>query len=170
VVWGASFSPDGKNIVTASADETARLWDAASGLELRKFTGHTEVVSDAIFSPDGKSVLTTSRDKTARLWDVATGEQMRVYAGHTNWVNRAAFSPDGNTLVTTSGWNPVFGMSHAETLLVTPLPGISIGSPSRLMANGWSPVGKRPHAASGSATGEDSVKLPLVGSWRCFLT
>jgi WD40 repeat protein len=47
---GAVFSPDGKQILTASADRTARLWDVASGKELRRFEGHTDLVNRAIFS------------------------------------------------------------------------------------------------------------------------
>jgi WD40 repeat protein len=40
-VFMAGFTPDGRRVVTASADETARLWYAAAGAEIRRFTGHT---------------------------------------------------------------------------------------------------------------------------------
>ena len=72
----ARFSPDGKKIVTASRDATARLFDAADGHELAVLKGHTKAVSFAAFSPDGKTVVTTSKDKTARLWDAATGREI----------------------------------------------------------------------------------------------
>jgi len=48
----------GKLIVTANADSTARLWDAATGAERAVLTGHTGWVSSAAFSPDGKRVVT----------------------------------------------------------------------------------------------------------------
>jgi WD40 repeat protein len=64
----AAFSPDGKMIVTASRDKTARLWDVASGQQLRSLEGHTDAVYSAAFSPDGKMIVTASSDKTARLW------------------------------------------------------------------------------------------------------
>jgi len=64
-----AFSPDGQRIVTASMDKTARVWDAETGQELRKFEGHTKTVTCVAFSPDGKRIATASVDKTARVWD-----------------------------------------------------------------------------------------------------
>jgi len=60
----AAFSFDGKRIITASADGTARLWDAASGAELRQFEGHTDRVLSATFSR-WQTVVTASADRTA---------------------------------------------------------------------------------------------------------
>jgi WD40 repeat protein len=53
--------------VTASDDQTARLWDAASGKELH-IVRHEGSVSSAQFSSDGKTVVTASGDKAAQLW------------------------------------------------------------------------------------------------------
>ena len=69
----AAFSPDGSRIVTASRDNTARLWDAKTGAALATLSGHTDAVTSAAFSPDGSRVVTASEDKTARLWDAKTG-------------------------------------------------------------------------------------------------
>ncbi|MDR3232099.1 MAG: hypothetical protein LBT46_00250, partial [Planctomycetaceae bacterium] len=57
-VRSAAFSPDGTKIVTASEDNTARIWDAATGKELQKLEGHTHYVWSAVFSPDGKRIVT----------------------------------------------------------------------------------------------------------------
>ena len=73
-VLAVAFSPDGKQVLTGSRDNTARLWDAATGHELRVFLGHTGAIRSVAFSPDGKQVLTSSADGTVRVWDVATGE------------------------------------------------------------------------------------------------
>ena len=69
-VCSAAFSPDGKRVVTASEDNTARVWDAETGAELAALKGHADVVNSAAFSPDGKRVVTASSDNTARIWDV----------------------------------------------------------------------------------------------------
>jgi WD40 repeat protein len=67
--FSAHFSPDGQQIVTASFDQTARIWDVASGEERAVFAGHEAPVSSAHFSPDGQQVVTASYDQTARIWD-----------------------------------------------------------------------------------------------------
>jgi hypothetical protein len=67
----AAFSPDGARILTASADNTAKLWDAGSGKLIASF-GHQGTVRSAVFSPDGAWILTASWDKTAKLWDANT--------------------------------------------------------------------------------------------------
>ena len=67
------FSPDGKLVVTASADHTARVWDAVTGMQRTVLRGHDGPVLSAGFSPDGTHVLTASGDNTARVWDAASG-------------------------------------------------------------------------------------------------
>jgi hypothetical protein len=67
-VRSALFSPDGARILTASVDNTARLWDGGSGKLLATFQ-HESGVSSAVFSPDGARILTASWDKTALLCD-----------------------------------------------------------------------------------------------------
>src|SRR3989337_2379931 len=58
----ASFSPDGRSVVTASRDNTARIWDAATGQLLHTLQGHQGVVYSASFSPDSQWVVTASGD------------------------------------------------------------------------------------------------------------
>jgi WD40 repeat protein len=102
-VYSAAFRPDGKRIVTAGADNTARIWDAEIiGKRIATLTGHTGSVYTAAFSPDGRRVVTASDDKTARVWDAETGKMTAVLAGHAGPVWSAGFSPDGERVVTAS--------------------------------------------------------------------
>ena len=98
----AAFSPDGTRIVTASEDNTARVWDAATGKEIAVLRGHARSLRSAAFSPDGSRIVTASADQTARIWDAATGKEIAVLRGHTFSVESAAFSPDGSRIVTAS--------------------------------------------------------------------
>jgi predicted NACHT family NTPase len=69
-VWAVAFSPDGRLLATASVDQTARVWDPATGDCLRILAGHAGEVTGVAFSPDGRLLATASNDKTARLWDL----------------------------------------------------------------------------------------------------
>jgi TPR repeat protein len=102
LVLSAEFSPDGRRVVTASDDGTARIWDVATGRELIRLDGHTAQVEGAVFSPDGRRIVTGSYDYTARVWDAMTGRQLTRLSGHTAVVSWAGFSPDGRRIVTSS--------------------------------------------------------------------
>lgn len=107
IVASASFSPDGSRIVTGSWDFSARIWDAATGSDLKKLAGddgHTGFVNSAVFSPDaeGRWVLTASDDGTAKIWDASTGVVLATLTGHEDRVRFAAFSRDGKRVLTSS--------------------------------------------------------------------
>ena len=97
-----AFAPDGRTILTGSRDGTARLWDAASGREIRRLECHGRQFWSVAFAPDGRTVLTGSGDQTARLWDAATGREIRRLVGHGQGVRSVAFAPDGRTILTGS--------------------------------------------------------------------
>jgi len=68
VVNGVSFSPDGKTLASGGRDRVVKLWEVATGQEIRTFIGHNGTVTGVAFSPDGQTVISGSRDKTLRLW------------------------------------------------------------------------------------------------------
>jgi len=102
VVQSASFSADGTRIVTGSADQTAKVWNARTGREVLTLKGHTGFVKSASFSADGTRVVTASYDQTAKVWDARTGAEVLTLKGHTGVVMSASFSPDGTRVVTAS--------------------------------------------------------------------
>ena len=67
-VRSAAYSPDGKFIVTASSDRTARVWNASTAQLVAELKGHSASVRSAAYSPDGKFIVTASYDRTARVY------------------------------------------------------------------------------------------------------
>ena len=72
-ILSESFSSDGKFLVTASADGTARVWSVPQGTFVAWLVGHGNQVRTAAFSPDSKWIVTASRDGTAKVWEADTG-------------------------------------------------------------------------------------------------
>jgi WD40 repeat protein len=108
------FAPDGKSLASCGNDSLIRLWDAATGQEIRRFEGHKGSLEGLAFSPDGKMLLSGGADGTARLWDVATGKELRQLAGHRGTLT-AIFSPDGKTIATKGGQDAVGRLWEAAT-------------------------------------------------------
>jgi len=110
-VYSVAFSPDGRTLAsgagyqnspTISHDNTIKLWDLASGHELRTLAGHSEPVTCVRFSPDGRTLASASMDLTVKLWDVPSGQLLRTFTGHGDVVHFVAFSPDGRFLIAPS--------------------------------------------------------------------
>ena len=104
-IYSAAFNLDGKYIVTASKDKTARLWNSYTGNLQALLQGHQSDVVSVVFSHDGKYILTASMDKTARLWNSEKGQLLSVLQGHKSWLLSASFSSDSKHIVTASGDN-----------------------------------------------------------------
>jgi hypothetical protein len=98
-VHGVAFAPDGRRVLSGSADGTARLWDTETGKELQVFRGHSANVMGVAFSPDGRRAATASDDRSVRLWGAETGQELARFEGHTQVLKTVAFSPDGRRLL-----------------------------------------------------------------------
>ena len=94
-VKAVAFSPNGRLVASASHDKTLKLWDVASGREIRTLRGHAGWVSAVAFSPDGRTLVSIGGG--AKFWDVATGHELRTIDEAT--MAAVAFSPDGKTIV-----------------------------------------------------------------------
>jgi WD40 repeat protein len=140
----ASFSPDGRHVLTGGAH--AQLWDPASGRLLATFR-HQAMGVSASFSPDGRYVVTASADTTALVWDVTTGQPITPPMQHGHEVSHASFSPDGRRVVTAS-WNGTGRVWDATSgLPLTP----TMGHQKAVRAV-FSPDGRRVVSTSGDNT------------------
>ncbi|KAI6001248.1 WD40-repeat-containing domain protein [Pisolithus albus] len=125
-VLSVAFSPDGRRMVSGSADNSICLWDIQTrtrvGSPLR---GHAGWARSVAYSPDGEWVVSGSYDKTIRLWNVRKGAPAGPsLRGHSSKVLSVAFSPDGSTVVSGSTDQTIrLWDVHAEAQLGLPLEG-----------------------------------------------
>jgi WD40 repeat protein len=86
VIKSLRYSPDGQILASGSHDQTAKLWNVATGQCLKTLQGHTHLIWSVMFHPDGTLIVTGSNDQTIRLWNVQTGQCIKTLQGHTNSV------------------------------------------------------------------------------------
>jgi len=186
-ISGASFSPDGQRIITASHDKTARVWHTPqkweisdgtvetvggwwSGLPAGEPLRHEAEVLGASFSADGKLIATASRDRTARVWLAESTEPVAERFWHRDRSGRAevlaaSFSADGRRVVTASDdttariWNVENGQQLGQTLHNT----------AAVVAASFSPDGRQIVTASRDQTAriwDDESGRPIGGAMR----
>jgi tetratricopeptide (TPR) repeat protein len=100
LIESVAIAPDGRRVLSSGYDNTVRLWDLATGQEVRRFVGHKGLVHGLAFLPGGMQIITSGSDGTVRLWDVESGKEVRQFPGHEGPVQGLALSPDGKRLLT----------------------------------------------------------------------
>ncbi|HWC13574.1 MAG TPA: AAA family ATPase [Actinomycetota bacterium] len=93
-----AFDPSGTRIATGDERGLTQIWDADTGENLQKLSGHAGPILDIVFNPDGSTVATASFDGTIRLFDPLSGLQGLLLRAHRVGVFGLDFSPDGTKL------------------------------------------------------------------------
>jgi WD40 repeat protein len=150
-IYAVAWTPDGKQIVSASYDRSIKLWDAAAGTLVREFKpftektfekGHRDQVFTVAFTKDGQFMATASSDRTIKLWKVADGTVAREFAStkikqpaapesplaHPGWIYGVRFSPDDKYLISAGsapknqGYLAVWNVADGKMLYGQELP------------------------------------------------
>ncbi|TSK16022.1 WD repeat-containing protein 37 [Bagarius yarrelli] len=100
VVIAADWLVGGKQVVTASWDRAANLYDVETSELVHTLTGHDQELTHCCTHPTQRLVVTSSRDTTFRLWDFRDPSihSVNVFQGHTDTVTSAVFTVGDNVV------------------------------------------------------------------------
>jgi WD40 repeat protein len=95
IVWGITFSPDGRWLISTHGDGAILVWDVAARRRASGFNGHGDAVRAVAISPDGKYIASGGEDRSVIIWNTESGKKEMTLMGHDTRITGIVFSPDG---------------------------------------------------------------------------
>jgi WD40 repeat protein len=93
-----AFSPDGSMVATGSYDKLVKLWDAATGAEIRTLKEHSDAVYSVAFIPGRGELVSAAGDRTIKIWDVKSGRRLFTISDALDALYAVAVHPSGSKL------------------------------------------------------------------------
>lgn len=140
-VSALAITPDGRTLISASHDNTVKLWAMPEGQWIATLPMHTGDVSRLAVVPDGKMLVTASAD-TLRLHTLPDGQLQATLDAHTDTINALAITPDGKLLVSVSNdktarvWSLPDGRLIATIEHTAALRSFALSADGRLLVTG----------------------------------
>jgi WD40 repeat protein len=101
-VRACAVTPDGRRMLSGSADRTLKVWDLPTGRLVATLEGHADAVLACAVTPDGRRAISGSADRTLKVWDLPSGRVTATLEGHAGWVRACAVTPDGRRAISAS--------------------------------------------------------------------
>ncbi|KAG1882626.1 quinon protein alcohol dehydrogenase-like superfamily [Suillus subluteus] len=111
-----AWTPDGKTLISGSADHSIRTWNTSNWKQIAVLDGHTAHVFGIAISPNGRILASASADKTARLWDLDNNKSISSPLKHEETVAVVSFSTDGKLLATACDNNNAYAWDVSAIL------------------------------------------------------
>jgi WD40 repeat protein len=94
LIHSINFNSEGDKFITSGGDGTIRVWDMASGLQVKRIRAHAGGAYSAKFDPSEKYIISGGDDFLVKLWDARTGEKVSEFAGHNGGVGDVNITSD----------------------------------------------------------------------------
>jgi WD40 repeat protein len=140
-VYAVAFSADGRSLITANDDGTARVSPIGGGPPI-VFRGHRGRVWGVAVSPDGRHMVTGGEDRTIRLWDWSYPGRSTILGTHDATVRNVVYSPDGTKVASASddGTVRIWDLAHRGAAVVLrghdgPVLGVAYSPDGRQLAS-----------------------------------
>ena len=162
-IYSVAWSPDGKLLASGSYDKMVKLWDVATGREVKNLQDHIDAVFAVAFSPDGKYLASGSQDRSVKIWNVASGERLYTLSDASDGLTSIAYSPSGKQIAA-AGYNKtiyIWQVDATEGHLIHSL----IADEDSILALAWTPDGKTliTSSSDGSIRFRDAATLDPLG-------